>query len=96
MYVQKNIYNSLSIYFEHAQKLYTSRARKSRKREHALVVNARAVEEEFCLEEREREREAKHSKRISQGLSPSPKHREVASIEEEEEEEEEDEEEGQK
>ena len=42
--------------------MYTRRARavKAERREHALVVNARAVEEEFCLEERERE--AKHFK----------------------------------
>jgi len=82
--------------------LYTRRARaaKAERREHVLVVNARAVEEEFCLEERARERERGKTFRseFPQGLSPSPKHREVASIEEEEEEEEEeeDEEEGQK
>tara|TARA_B100000519_G_scaffold686_1_gene690 strand:- start:1992 stop:2150 length:159 start_codon:yes stop_codon:yes gene_type:complete len=52
------------------------------------------VEEEFCLEERERERGKTFQSEFPQGLSPSPKHREVASIEEEEEEE--DEEEGQK
>ena len=78
--------------------MYTRRARaaKAERREHALVVNARAVEEEFCLEERERERGKTFQSEFPQGLSPSPKHREVASIEEEEEEEEEDEEEGQK
>ena len=81
--------------------MYTRRARaaKAERREHALVVNARAVEEEFCLEERARERERGKTFRseFPQGLSPSPQHREVASIEEEEEEEEEeDEEEGQK
>ena len=56
------------------------------------------MEEEFCLEERARERERGKTFRseFPQGLSPSPQHREVASIEEEEEEEEEDEEEGQK
>ena len=78
--------------------MYTRRARaaKAERREHALVVNARAVEEEFCLEERARERERGKTFRseFPQGLSPSPKHREVASIEEEGEEE--DEEEGQK
>ena len=51
--------------------MYTRRARaaKAERREHALVVNARAVEEEFCLEERERERQ-NISKRISTRIVP--------------------------
>ena len=56
--------------------MYTRRARaaKAERREHALVVNARAVEEEFCLEERarEREREAKHFEANFHKYCPPP------------------------